>query len=501
MNLHRRTTVWIALSVAVMAIVSTSAHAQTPGERAATYLANTLNDPDTSAIAMASLASLTDDDLKPIFAALATSKDRDTRLFAIAAIPAALGDEGHSILRDRLANDPLMIIRAEALSQLITADSIGIETLRIAMRTDDQTIQLLAARALMKEGDDNARQTLLALVDADDRDLAANARLALLAAGDDTQLPELKTYIAGLETDETASLAVELTLAQIRDQAMAEGLPLVEQVLTMDSPGTIITRQAYRALAAIDNTASKRIAGAIEATDQPDLKLMLFDVLADQPDAPKYCQRFSQSTDDLIATLAEFEMARLGSSDEAPDLIENIITDGTPYLVNYVLKRAGEDIRNEHPNVAMYVTGLIACVDAANPEAEQMSIQHVQAAQSANMLLDIGTDDAMAAVAAILSQQHNSTVRAVAAGTLRTENADVCDLMAPLLASPYKELWTDAALVLGRFGDDRAWDRLQQIVDSPSRYGPLMTTQASWYIMKLDVVPEIPIQSVADSIE
>jgi HEAT repeat protein len=483
----------------VVAATTPSAFAQVTTQDAADYLVETLNGDDALAGIAALAATNEDEQLKWMFLALARSDRKEVRLFTVTAIPSALGSAGDVILADRLRKDALMSVRSEAMAQLVTRDAAPLGVLREAILIDDDTIQLMAAKALARNGElIAAKDTLETLTQSSDPDLAANARLALFEAGDDTQLPPLQSYMTSADT---SPLGIELLLSQIRNQDTERAAPLVEAVLAMEDISPTLAVQAYRAMVVTDHQATLKIARAISDTDNPNLKVMLFTILAEQPDAMRHLERFATDDNALIRSLAEFELARLSNNESAPDIISTVFRKKTPLLTGYIFHRASEDVRNDDPNVGMYVPGLIAQMLAANPEADTMGLDHVKAAQAATMLSDIGTPDAMDALKDVLSESHNARVRAVAAGMLHSQNVEVCELMVPLLDSPYSELWTDAALVLGRFGDLRAEASLQRIIENSSRHGPLMSTQACWYLIKLDPDTKTLATGIAKRIE
>ena len=223
----------LALTV-TMLLLTLPVAAQVTGQDAADFLATTLNTPDTTMAGIAALAGTAEDaDLKPIFKALATSDRKEARLFAVTAIPTALGEAGDDLLVDRLKNDPLMSIRAEAMAQLIARDAATNAILRYAVTIDDEPIQLMAGKALVREGEVAfAVNTLTTLTGSTDVDLAANARLTLLETGDATQLTSLRAYVAD---DDTHPLAIELLLSQIRDQGTTAAEPIVDDVLARET--------------------------------------------------------------------------------------------------------------------------------------------------------------------------------------------------------------------------------------------------------------------------
>ena len=100
------------------------------------------------------------------------------------------------------------------------------------------------------------------------------------------------------------------------------------------------------------------------------------------------------------------------------------------------------------------------------------------------LLGDLGTAEGLTALDQILRGPRNATCRAVAAGINKSKNPAVCGIMAPLLESPFGDLFVHAALTLGAHADPRANDALQKIVNSSDRYQPMTSALASWYLIR-----------------
>ncbi len=106
-------------------------------------------------------------------------------------------------------------------------------------------------------------------------------------------------------------------------------------------------------------------------------------------------------------------------------------------------------------------------------------------AKAATILTDLGTPEAVAGLRKILAGPYNTTVRATAAGLLRSKSPAAMELARPLLASPYSELSTDAALVLGSFADPAAKGKLEQFAISGSGDPTPLRAMSCWYLLKI----------------
>ncbi|HDZ21977.1 MAG TPA: hypothetical protein ENH78_11855 [Phycisphaerae bacterium] len=153
-------------------------------------------------------------------------------------------------------------------------------------------------------------------------------------------------------------------------------------------------------------------------------------------------------------------------------------------MIDYVLDLARRDIDQRSTRADFYAPALLHVIAVARDDTERMGDDHFRAAQAATLLADLGTDEALRHLHRLLSATRGATIRAVAAGVMKSDNPDVCDAMAPLLDSPYSELIVDAALTLGAHGDARANAALADIIAKPNRYLSPTVAMASWYLVR-----------------
>ena len=456
-------------------------------EVALAYLQQALGDPDLAPVVMMALRTTGDEDLLPLFVALTRSADKRIRLFATSSMW-ELGDANVApALLERLDEDPAMAVRAEAIAQLVALDAIPISRLVAALNIPDENVQLMAARALVNG--DNAASAIAALEtlsESQDDDIAAVAYLLLLAAGDESQLAPLREFAAGINTDSTSSTVVGLLLGQVEEHRIAGADDLARDVIAMDV-SVPLNIQAWRALSAISDDITDELADAIRHTELMHARVQLLRALAARSDAPRRLQQFVDSSDDqVIAALSAFELSRLGGASDAAQITQEAIDLGHPAVLDYVLSQASKDIAAGAPNADQYVPALLSCILSVRAESRQMEVEHLRAAQAATLLANHGSPEAIEGLREILGRRYNALVRAVAAGVMKSTNPAACDLMRPLLTSPYSELSNSAALTLGRFGDSDAADRLGEIVARPERYEPALVVLASWYLLKAD---------------
>ena len=98
------------------------------------------------------LQSTKDVDLLPLFAAICKSGDKQHRQMATALIDELAGKASAKILLERLQRDPSMAVRATALVRLVSMEAITPGQLIAATKIDDEGIQVIAARALVRAG-------------------------------------------------------------------------------------------------------------------------------------------------------------------------------------------------------------------------------------------------------------------------------------------------------------------------------------------------------------
>jgi len=488
------------LQTVLLLAITAPAIAQ-PEQEAAEYLTQALQDADLAPMTMLALRSTGDDELLPLFAALTRSQDKTTRLFATSSLWELAGEDAAAILTERLNQDAEMAVRAEALAQLAAQDAASTRQLIDAMEIQDANVQLLAARALVRNDHaDDAAQTLEELTLSTDENIAAIARLALLQSGDTSQLEPLRQFTAGLTEDRISPVIVRAMLAQIEQEEIAAAAQIARDVISYDVSDDL-TVQAWRTLSAVSSQAAEELTRVIKTSDSLHVRIRLLKILSAKRDAPKYLEDLINSNDEVIARLARFELARYGSGSDAAELTTKAIELGHPIVVMYVLDQASKDIAAQEPNAETYFLPLLGYIESLPADSAEMRIEHIRAAQAATLLADMGTPQAMTALQNLLNQRYNATVRAVAAGLMKSNNKEICDLMRPLLDSPYSELATDAAVALARFGDKTAMEKLSEIVTRAEYYDPPIVAMACWYLIKMKQDGRAAADKIAEQIK
>jgi HEAT repeat protein len=493
---------WLVVGCLVVAAGAAPAYAQ--GDAAVAYLKTALNNPSSAAYAMAMLASTQDPALLDVFDALTQARDKETRLYAVGVLEPLAGDLAVPILRDRLNDDPRMAIRVEALAQLISLEAITEGQLIDTMAVDDASMQLLAAQTLAQRGQGAAIPVLRDLVDQSDPDMTAAARLALLKLGDLSQVDPLRTYFAGLDEGQVPPIVGQMLLGQIATMEIVAAEPLVREILAMDLSDSF-NAQCWWVLSTLlpagGSGVSQGLVNEIGGDSSMRHRVQLFRIMADRGDAPRYFQSLSTSSDEIVAMLAAFELVRPERSDATGQVAQEAMALEHPIVVSYVLGRIGEDLAAGQAEMAVYVPALIDYLAIVAKGPDVMGPEHMRAAQGATMLADIGTPEAMDALEGYLTGPYTSTVRAVGAGIMRSKNADVCELMTPLLESPYTELATDAALTLGRHGRAQAAPALARIVAAPDSHQPALVAVASWYLITATGQTTSAVMEISQSID
>lgn len=478
-----------------------SAAAAQPHEAAIQYLQHALADAELAPVAMMALRTTGDSDVLPVFIALTRSGDTKMRWFATNSMAELAGPGAAEALLERLDEDPDMAVRAEAITQLVAMDEIQVGRLVGALTISDERIQLMVADALVAKGSpDSAVATLEALIGSADEDIAITARLVLLAAGDEGQLPPLRQFAAELTDDGGRTGVVGLLLGMAQALEIAAADQLARDVIAMDVSAPL-TIQAWGALSAVSDDVTDDLADAIARAGPMYVKLQLLKLLAHRPDAPRHLQRFVDSSDDqTVAALSAFELARLGGGSNAAEITQEAFELGHPVVADYVLDQASRDI-TAGAAAEFYVPALLGYIESIPSDAAEMDMDHLRAAQATTLLANHGSPEAMAGLGELIDRRYNAMVRAVAAGLMKSTNPAVCDLMRPLLTSPYSELTNDAAVTLGRLGDAEATGRLSEIVARPERYEPALAVLACWYLLQLDQQGPAAAELLAESVE
>ncbi len=469
-------------SIACIPVLLTAAAAavgQAP-DAALKHLTEMLGEQVSAKVTLVVLRATKDPHVLPLFVAASRSADKEQRLFATVALREIGQKSAAEALFERLRNDPLMIVRAEALVQLLRLDAISPEQLIETLKTSDENIRCIACRALVQRGRGmDAARMLHQLARSKDLATACMARMSLLVMGYTEPLEELGKV---MRSSETPPEVVSLILEQIREDKVAAALPLAEHV-AKSGPSRLRIR-AYRALAAISSRATGTLYDAIGKSDKTVFRVGLLRMLSDRPDAREKLEALSTGRG-AVSLLAKFELARNKGGFPAANAADKAIKLGHPVVINYVLDRAAGDIAKRRDQVSFYAAPLLTYVRSVSTNPKSMGAEHRWAASAATLLADLGSPQAIAGLKSILTGRYSAITRTAGAGLLRSKNSDVCDLAQPLLKSPYGELVQDAALVMGRFADPRAKPYLLRIVTHPRRHPKALTILSSWYLLRI----------------
>lgn len=494
------------------------------------FLTSKLHDPKHTTNVLAALRASEDPDLLPMFEAFCRSGDKDYRLFATAALAQIGKDKAKDALSQRLADDPSPAVRIEAMLGLSTLKLITPQQAVEAMKSPDEQLQMIAARSAARmaagtqpSGDESlaqqAEKTLEKLVGSRDGATAAMARMSLLSLGNKDQAVPLAKL---LQDDKTPAEVVALVLDQVASEKIVAAAELVRPLAQGERPWQVRLR-AFRAVSAIDPKAGDALAAEIKKSDQTVFRVHLYRLLAVRGDSAKHLEDLAKG-DDAIAALARFDMAKAqcqsdkltatqpgsqqASSQASPAQVAKASQAAVeavkllhPVVLDYVLDRGRDDLdmasgtqdaRTTAGDATVscgpdiYTAALLHMLRNVEGDATHVKAEHVRAVRAATLLCDMGTPDGIAGLRSLLSGKYTTAMRLAATGLLRSQNKAACDLMRPLLASPYQEMSHDAALVLGRFGDKDARPSLLEIASKSDRHPMLLVVLANWYILKID---------------
>lgn len=449
------------------------------------YLRNALADDERLGVVLLGLRSTRDRELQPLYAALLHSSDRQTRLTAV-AMTGEIGDETlNESLRDRLANDPAMAVRSEALLQLLRREALTTVQMEDALKVEDDGIRMMAARALVQRGKGSlAVPTLQSLLRSRDPAMVAQARMSLFGLGIDTQTnkEELRKVLIDPKTSDELFL---LLLGQIRREKIKTAAEVARYLARPDQSREIRV-QAYMALADVLPDASKVLAEAIVAPNESDLfRINLIRILAEQPDV-KYWLEDLAKRDDLAGAVARFEQARVQGGQNASKALAVLVVDlGHPVLLEYALNRMRGDVEKDKQHAEFYVAPMLDALRRVDLSEDYMTAQHDRMAMIVEWLANLGSPKAMEGLQEILAGP-DGAVRKLTAGALyRSTNPAVCGLVLPLLTSPYTDNRIYAALTLARHGRSEAVPVLLDIQTHAETHRPDVLTLANWYLLKL----------------
>jgi HEAT repeat protein len=462
-------------------------------ERAKAFFVESLDDDQRLPTVLAGLRSTEDPALLPLFEALTRSGDRSLRLMGTVMIGRVGGKQSAPALLERLREDPAMVVRSEALVQLLALEAVTDEQLLEATQVEDEGVQVIAARALARRGmRKQVGYVLKKLADSRDPDTAALARMSLLGSGDRTQITPLRKVL--LDEQTPPDLLIRL-LNQLRQEAIHDALPVAEYLARPDQLLAVRVR-AYMAIADLSTKASPQLAQAIRSEKNAMLKINLLRLLANRNDAGPFLRELSLgSEDDPVTLVSRLELARPTGGANARDAARAIVRSGHPILIEYVLNRFREDLDADRHDLDFYVQPILAFLRQTELDPSRMTTAHDRAALAVELLGELGSESARKGLWAIL-EGDDRTLRKLTAGALyRCGDPEIADLVLPLQDSPFGQEKTYAALLLGKIGNARAVPALVELQNRAATQSPDVLTLANWYLLKL---AEQHVQAVKD---
>ncbi|MDY6913439.1 MAG: HEAT repeat domain-containing protein [Planctomycetota bacterium] len=484
---------WLLAGLGILATAAIGKPGDTPTPAAEAYLSNVLNDPDSSAWAIATLKSTDDKRLLPLLKALARCGDEHRRRVATAALGELAGDEAVEALLERIHKDTARQVRREAAVRLAQLRQIPPSHLVEMLQDPDETIRCLAARGLLRRGHGQAAaETLRQLTGSKDLATACMGRVSLLGMGRREQLAPLRKLV---QNDQTPPGVLMLLMEQIVEDKTSAAAELAEALTGPDKP-VPLRLAAYRAISTVSDRAPVVMGNAIRNSRHMVFRVRLLNILASSRNAGVALRAVSERNE-TVGLLARFELMRADRPKEAADLACRVIAAGHPVVVGYLLDRARQDIDDRRAECGLYVPALRAYLDSFDSRVQTMQPEHVYVARAAALLIDLGEPQGLADLKKILAGRHCAFVRAVAAGLLQAKSRAACELARPLLKSPYSELVTDAALTLGRFGATDSAEHLRAMLENPGRYAGPEVVLASWYLLSIFGQPQAAAERLA----
>lgn len=470
------------LAIVLVSLSALSVQAAPPPAPLA-YLSSMVQDPKQGDKTLAVLRGTEDKALVPVFEAMTRSGDKKRRLFGVVALVELAGKDAATVLIERINTDTAMAVRAESLGRLLEQKVLTPEQIAGAMTIPDENIQCLAARALVAKGKaDQALPVLARLAASSDGPTATLAQTCLLGLGHrQYEAPVAKA----MRDDATTPLLLGALLRQAERQKPTAVLPLALHVAASPHRPINLRVQAYKVAAEVSSLGAATLRDAIGSSKQDALRVRLLKVLSSRDDAGPHVKKLA-SEPGAVGALARFELAREAGGPAASAAVTAALAQEHPVVIAYVLDRAGEDLAARGKACDFYTPGLLTLIAGVNPRPRQMQKEHFLAAGAAAKLVELGTPAALAGLKKLLSGKVTAVTRTVAAGLLRSQSAAACELVRPLLSSPYEELSADAALALGHFGDSAARPRLADILVNRQRHAPALAVLASWYLLKID---------------
>jgi len=477
---------WLAIVVFVCALLAGSASVSAQPKSAAdpqAVLVKLLRERQSADMALLALRATGDKELLPWLEALAKSGDARLRQFAVACMTELAGKDATRALADRFIHDSDSTVRIEALIALLGLDAIPADPLREALKSSDENIQCIAARALVKLGQpDDVKPVLQKLIESKDLPTAAMARMSLLAIGNTAMLAPLRAIVRDVETEPAL---VALLIEQAMEQKIKAAVPLLEDALTATHLDDLMRVRAYRTLSALDESAGARLGKAIADSDNRTFQCLMTRVLSDRTDAPVVLKRLAKEKG-LPGILARLELARReeGFKGLAEPLAEAMEL-GHPIVVEYVMDCAKADVKKDARAADTYTPAFLTFIASVSRDESFMKREHISAALMVKWLAELGSPKAVEGLKKLVTGRYDAVLRVTSTGLYKAEpSALVCDLAGPLLKSAYPDIQQDAALTLGRNGDKRATEFLTEIVTDKNK-NPALQAAAAWYLLRV----------------
>lgn len=475
------------------------AQAQEPSPAAAAraWLSAALDDPKKQDAVLAALRVSGDWEAAPIFAALTRSGDKRHRLAATAALARLAPEQAGPVLLERLQQDTLHTVRAEALAHLLEMKAISAEQLQEAMKVDDENVRCLAARGLVRLGQKSQAAPVLREL-AKSKDLATSclARMSLVGLGEADHLAALGTALRDAKTSDSI---VALVLQQAAEEKILAARELADEV-ARSSRAVGVRVMAWKALAAVAGDGPGLLAKAIVVEKQIILRVHLMNLLS-AAEGNRAALASLTGDDDAAGVLARLELARAAQDPQAGVAAGKAFALGHPVVLDYVLDRIAKDVAAHGAKADYYTAPLLAFIRSLDSDSRQMSVAHIRAARAATLLCDLGTPAALAGVKELATGRHGTLTQAVAGGMRWSKNKAVCDIARLLLDNPYHTVAVDAAMTLGMFGDAQAKDRLALLLARHDREQATLITLAAWYLLKIEGQSLVTAQELAKQIK
>ena len=427
-------------------------------------------------LALVGLRSTEDQDLRPLFAAVARTGDEQSRMVAISGLVRLKGPQALAVLRERVRKDDSEAVGIQALGELLEMDAADTELLRGVLSGRLPGVRLLAARHLVRRGEGaSARAVLVEFAGSKVDEAVVMARMCLLAMGDKDQRPPLAKR---LRDPDTPDKILAILCGQAAEDKIPAALSLVAPLAESTARRAEVRLVAYRAVAALDPRGAGKLAAAIGKSTRTNFRLDLLRILLKKGAGSELPALAKE--EGLVGAIARFELARPKGGRAATRAAAAAVGHGHVVGVIHVLNRAKEDIAARGGKAAFYAPVLMDVLRGASRAQREPT-----AGRAATLLGNLGTPEALAALKRVLAGPRGQARSAAVAGLLVTTNRAAALLAKPLLTSPYAELSTTAALALGRFGERAAGQRLAEILENPQRHPPQIVAMAGWYLLKI----------------